>query len=79
MLRFANKLRSAGRLLELVVIPGSKHASVFLSHFLHITTFYEKWRFQSFCFPGGMTPEFSVWKVEREAWRVAINEYLVKN
>ena len=25
--RFANKLRKAGRLLELVIIPGSKHAS----------------------------------------------------
>ena len=82
MLRFANKLRSAGRLLELVVIPGSKHASVFLSYFLHITTFVEDKNngdFLSFCFPGGMMPEFSVWKVEREAWRVAINEYLVKN
>ena len=48
MLRFANKLRSAGRLLELVVIPGSKHASVFVSHFLQITAFVEfkkKWRF----------------------------------
>jgi len=52
--RFANKLRKAGRLLELVIIPGSKHAS-------------------------GMMPEFGVWKVEREAWRVAINEYLVRN
>jgi len=52
--RFANKLRSAGRLLELVIIPGSRHAS-------------------------GMMPEFGVWKVEREAWRVALNEYLVKN
>ena len=28
---------------------------------------------------GGMMPEFGVWKVEREAWRVALNEYLVKN
>ena len=31
------------------------------------------------CIPGGMMPEFGVWKVEREAWRVALNEYLVKN
>ena len=30
LFRFANKLRSAGRLLELVVIPGSRHASEFL-------------------------------------------------
>ena len=27
MIRFANKLRAAGRLLELVVIPGAKHGS----------------------------------------------------
>ena len=51
--RFASKLRAAGRLLELVVIPGAKHGS-------------------------GSQPRFGVWKLEREAWRVAIQEYLVK-
>ena len=51
--RFASKLRAAGRLLELVVIPGAKHGS-------------------------GMMPNFQVWKVEMEAWRFAIQEYLVK-
>ena len=51
--RFASKLRAAGRLLELVVIPGAKHGS-------------------------GMMPNFQVWKLEREAWRFAIQEYLVK-
>jgi len=51
--RFASKLRAAGRLLELVVIPGAKHGS-------------------------GMMPHFKVWRMEREAWRMAIQEYLVK-
>ena len=51
--RFASKLRVAGRLLELVVIPGAKHGS-------------------------GSQPHFSVWRLEREAWRFAIQEYLVK-
>jgi len=51
--RFASKLRAAGRLLELVVIPGAKHGS-------------------------GSQPRFGVWKLEREAWRIAIQEYLVK-
>jgi len=53
--RFAHKLRTAGRLLEFVVIPGAKHGS-------------------------GMMPQFSaIWKLTREAWRVAIQEYLVKS
>jgi len=53
--RFAHKLRTAGRLLEFVCIPGAKHGS-------------------------GMMPQFSaIWKLSREAWRVAIQEYLVKN
>ena len=51
--RFASKLRAAGRLLELVVIPGGKHGS-------------------------GSQPHFNVWRLEREAWRFAIQEYLVK-
>ena len=51
--RFATKLRAAGRLLELVVIPGAKHGS-------------------------GMMPDFKVWRMEREAWRMAVQEYLVK-
>lgn len=51
--RFAGRLRAAGRLLELVVIPGAKHGS-------------------------GMMPHFNVWRMEREAWRLAIQEYLVK-
>ena len=51
--RFASKLRAAGRLLELVVIPGAKHGS-------------------------GIQPHFNVWRLEREAWRFAIQEYLVK-
>ena len=53
MSRFATKLRAAGRLLELVVIPGARHGS-------------------------GMMPSFKVWRLEREAWRMAIQEYLVK-
>merc|ERR1711971_1395328 len=53
--RSAHKLRTAGRLLEFVCIPGAKHGS-------------------------GMMPQFSaIWKLSREAWRVAIQEYLVKN
>merc|ERR1712088_297990 len=53
--RFAHKLRTAGRLLEFVCIPGAKHDS-------------------------GMMPQFSaIWKLAREAWRVAIQEYLVKS
>merc|ERR1711971_363222 len=53
--RFAHKLRTAGRLLEFVCIPGAKHGS-------------------------GMMPSFrALWKLAREAWRVAIQEYLVKN
>merc|ERR1712183_346834 len=53
--RFAHKLRTAGRLLEFVCIPGAKHGS-------------------------GMNPQLSaIWKLTREAWRVAIQEYLVKN
>ena len=51
--RFAARLKAAGRLLELVVIPGAKHDS-------------------------GMYPEFDVLKVEREAFRVAIQKYLIK-
>jgi len=51
--RFAAKLRAAGRLLELVVIPGAKHGS-------------------------GMMPKFKVFKLEQEAWRLAIQEYLIK-
>ena len=51
--RFANRLRAAGRLLELVVIPGSKHGS-------------------------GMMPIHACFQVEREAWRLAVQEYLVK-
>ena len=46
-------MRAAGRLLELVVIPGAKHGS-------------------------GMMLNFQVWKLEREAWRFALQEYLVK-
>jgi len=53
--RFAHKLRTAGRLLEFVCIPGAKHGS-------------------------GMMPQFSaIWKLSREAWRLAIQEYLVKS
>jgi len=51
--RFANRLRAAGRLLELVVIPGVKHGS-------------------------GMAPGHACFKVEREAWRMAMQEYLLK-
>jgi len=51
--RFANRLRAAGRLLELVVIPGIKHCS-------------------------GMQPIMGCFKLEREAFRVAVQEYLVK-
>ena len=50
--RFASRLRAAGRLLEFVVIPGSKHGS-------------------------GMSPMHKCFKVEREAWRTAIQEYLI--
>jgi len=52
-MRFANRVRAAGRLLELVVIPGTTHGS-------------------------GMQPMLGCFKVEREAFRVAIQEYLVK-
>ena len=51
--RFANCLRAAGRLLELVVIPGIKHGS-------------------------GMQPMMRCFKLEREAFRLAVQEYLVK-
>ena len=51
--RIANRLRAAGRLLELVVIPGIKHASAF-------------------------NPTFKCLKMEREAYRLAINEYLLQ-
>jgi len=51
--RFANRLRAAGRLLEFVVLPGSKHGS-------------------------GMLPSHACFNVEREAWRMAIQEYLLK-
>jgi len=51
--RFANRLRAAGRLLELVVIPGVKHGS-------------------------GCSPAHACFKLEREAWRVAMQEYLLK-
>ena len=51
--RFANRLRAAGRLLEVVVIPGAKHGS-------------------------GMLPMYECFKMEREAWRVAVQEYLIK-
>ena len=53
ILRFAQKLREAGRLLELVVVPGARHGS-------------------------GMSPQFHAYKVERLAWRFAIQEYLIK-
>ena len=52
--RFANRVRAAGRLLELVVIPGTTHGS-------------------------GMQPMLGCFKMEREAFRVAIQEYLVKH
>merc|ERR1719285_696336 len=51
--RFAARLRAAGRLLELVVIPGSLHGS-------------------------GMYPNHAVFKLERDAYRMAIQEYLIK-
>merc|ERR1712013_293808 len=51
--RFANRLRAAGRLLEFVVIPGSKHGS-------------------------GMSPMHKCFTIERDAWRTAIEEYLLK-
>ena len=51
--RFANRLQAAGRLLELVVIPGAKHGS-------------------------GMSPICGCFKMEREAWRMAVHEYLIK-
>jgi len=51
--RFAAKLRAAGRLLELVVIPGAKHGS-------------------------GLYPGHAVFKLEREAYRIAIQEYLIR-
>ena len=51
--RFAAKMRAAGRLLELVVVPGSRHGR-------------------------GMIPGYRVWGLEREAWRMAVQEYLVK-
>merc|ERR1712123_248274 len=51
--RFASRLRAAGRLLELVIIPGAKHGS-------------------------GMSPINGCFKMEREAWRLAIQEYLLK-
>ena len=51
--RFANRLRAAGRLLEFVVIPGTKHGS-------------------------GLAPYHACFKREREAWRMAIQEYLLK-
>ena len=50
--RFASRIRAAGRLLELVVIPGAKHGS-------------------------GMMPMLPVFKLEREAWRTAMQEYLL--
>jgi hypothetical protein len=28
---------------------------------------------------SGMMPDFKVWSLEREAWRVAIQEYLVRD
>eukprot|EP00092_Neocalanus_flemingeri_P037993 GFUD01041361.1.p1 GENE.GFUD01041361.1~~GFUD01041361.1.p1 ORF type:complete len:353 (+),score=93.20 GFUD01041361.1:247-1305(+) len=51
--RFASRLRAAGRLLEFVVIPGTKHGS-------------------------GMMESHACFKVEREAWRMAMQEYLLK-
>jgi len=51
--RFANRLRACGRLLELVVFPGSKHGS-------------------------GMLPQNACFKRERDAFRMAIQEYLIK-
>jgi len=51
--RFANRLRAAGRLLEFVVFPGTKHGS-------------------------GMLPKHACFKAEREAFRMAIQEYLLK-
>merc|ERR1712183_737508 len=51
--RFANRLRACGRLLELVVFPGSKHGS-------------------------GMIPHHACFKRERDAFRMAIHEYLIK-
>ena len=50
--RLASRLRAAGRLLELVVIPGIKHASAF-------------------------NAAFKCFKLEREAYRHAIQEYLL--
>ena len=52
LFRFANRLRAAGRLLEFVSIPGSKHGS-------------------------GMMPKLACFKMEKEAWRMAIQEYLL--
>ena len=53
LFRFANRLRAAGRLLEFVVFPGTKHGS-------------------------GMLPKHACFKAEREAFRMAIQEYLLK-
>merc|ERR1711892_237069 len=51
--RFANRLRSAGRLLEFVIIPGAKHGS-------------------------DMDASNGCFQTRQEAWRLAIQEYLVK-
>jgi len=51
--RFANRLRAAGRLLEFVVIPGTKHGT-------------------------DMNPNMAAYQVRREAYRLAVQEYLVK-
>jgi len=51
--RFAHRLRSAGRLLEYVVIPGAKHGS-------------------------DMDANNKCFLKRQEAWRLAIQEYLIK-
>jgi len=51
--RFANRLRSAGHLLEYVVIPGAKHGS-------------------------DMDPHNGCFFTRQEAWRMALQEYLIK-
>ena len=72
VVRFAHKLRTAGRLLEFVSIPGAKHGSGMMPQFRYNWKIYHLWSFHASALSA-------IWKLSREAWRVAIQEYLVKN
>ena len=62
-LRFAHKLRAAGRLLEFVCIPGAKHGSGMMPHY--------RWKLDQICEHLKLLPsgQFGSWLVKPGGWQ----------